>query len=618
MEYTWILCVILGCILETKANFTEGTACARVCVDGETKTCYYQFYVEQYSTMGWSCDHNSSQCIRADGVERSVYTVNRMLPGPLIEVCKGDTVVVDVHNAIEGQEVTIHWHGVWQTGTQFSDGVPFVTQCPILSGNTFRYKWRADNPGTHFWHSHSGFQKMDGVAGGLIIRQAAPNDDHSDCYKHDLSEHVIILNDWFHYLTAETFPGALWRPTLIGQVPHSLLINGKGQAKHPDTGVMTETPLEQFHVVPGETYRFRLINALASFCPVTLTIDRHKLTVISSDGEPFDSVVVDGIQSWAAERFDFIFTANQPQASYWLRIKTSDGCLSDNVQQLALVHYSEPSLPKEPRPSPDSPFPDELIVLNQYTSNCSGDNNNSICFTHLKAKRKADSSVLKPNADVKLFLPLGTYEVSGEELFESNSYNGFLVFSDKLLTQKVDTINYMPPPSPLLSQYRDVNASHFCNRDNKPDHCEDYLCSCTHKIDLPLNQVIELIIIDESTSPKHTHNIHLHGYAFNVIGIGILPNGNASSIEKAQELDKKGLLQRQFDRPVFKDTLTIPIGGYIVIRFKSNNPGYWFFHCHFAHHITTGMNLIFKVGTCKDMPPVPHNFPKCGNYLPSF
>lgn len=58
---------------------------------------------------------------------------------------------------MDGSELTIHWHGVHQRGTQISDGVPFVTQCPISEGNTFRYQWVAGNAGTHFWHAHSGW-----------------------------------------------------------------------------------------------------------------------------------------------------------------------------------------------------------------------------------------------------------------------------------------------------------------------------------------------------------------------------------------------------------------------------------------------------------------------------
>lgn len=79
------------------------------------------------------------QCVLADGVERGILTANRMLPGPSIQVCENDKVVIDVENHMEGMEVTIHWHGIWQRGSQYYDGVPFVTQCPIQQGNTFRY-----------------------------------------------------------------------------------------------------------------------------------------------------------------------------------------------------------------------------------------------------------------------------------------------------------------------------------------------------------------------------------------------------------------------------------------------------------------------------------------------
>lgn len=79
------------------------------------------------------------QCVLADGVERGILTANRMLPGPSIQVCEGDKVVIDVENHMEGMEVTIHWHGITQRGSQYYDGVPFVTQCPIQQGNTFRF-----------------------------------------------------------------------------------------------------------------------------------------------------------------------------------------------------------------------------------------------------------------------------------------------------------------------------------------------------------------------------------------------------------------------------------------------------------------------------------------------
>lgn len=74
------------------------------------------------------------------------------------QVCLGDTIVVDVKNHLLGESTTMHWHGLHQKENPYMDGVPHISQCPIHPHATFRYKFKADNPGTHFWHSHTGKQ----------------------------------------------------------------------------------------------------------------------------------------------------------------------------------------------------------------------------------------------------------------------------------------------------------------------------------------------------------------------------------------------------------------------------------------------------------------------------
>lgn len=49
--------------------------------------------------------------------------------------------------------------------------------------------------------------------------------------------------------------------------------------------------------------------------------------------------------------------------------------------------------------------------------------------------------------------------------------------------------------------------------------------------------------------------------------------------------------------PPLKDTFFVPVGGYVVIRFKSNNPGYWLMHCHIDVHHAEGMVVIIQEGT---------------------
>lgn len=142
-----------------------------------------------------------------------------------------------------------------------------------------------------------------------------------------------------------------------------------------------------------------------------------------------------------------------------------------------------------------------------------------------------------------------------------------------------------------------------------------------------------------------SHPFHLHGTSFHVIGMGRSPDTNVNKInlKHALEWDRKGLLHRQFAKPPLKDTVAVPNNGYVVLRFRADNPGhfqeweknhisivqfiyfflqsfcfagFWLFHCHFQFHIVIGMNLVIHIGTQADLPPVPPNFPKCGHHLP--
>lgn len=75
-------------------------------------------------------------------------------------------------------------------------------------------------------------------------------------------------------------------------------------------------------------------------------------------------------------------------------------------------------------------------------------------------------------------------------------------------------------------------------------------------------------------------------------------------------------IQRKLKGAPVKDTVTVPDGGYTVIRFVANNPGFWIFHCHIEFHVEVGMALVFKVGNYDQMPQLPRNFPDCSSFMP--
>ena len=63
---------------------------------------------------------------------------------------------------------------------------------------SFRYKFEAKVPGTHFYHSHLSFQRGDGAFGAFVARQPVEEEPHSKWYDYDLSEHIIFPQEWFH------------------------------------------------------------------------------------------------------------------------------------------------------------------------------------------------------------------------------------------------------------------------------------------------------------------------------------------------------------------------------------------------------------------------------------
>ena len=61
---------------------------------------------------------------------------------------QGDWIEVRVKNNIPDEGTSIHWHGLLQKNTQYMDGTPGVSQCPIAPGSEFTYRFQADLYGT--------------------------------------------------------------------------------------------------------------------------------------------------------------------------------------------------------------------------------------------------------------------------------------------------------------------------------------------------------------------------------------------------------------------------------------------------------------------------------------
>ena len=132
---------------------------------------------------------------RIDGRKEPVDALgyNGTWPGPRIEVVEGDRVRFDFRNNL-AESTGVHFHG--QRLPNNMDGVPHLTQDPIMPGATFSYEFVVRTPGSHMYHSHHNAtdQVGRGLLGAFIVQPKDPAQRYDALY--GASQDVIwISND---------------------------------------------------------------------------------------------------------------------------------------------------------------------------------------------------------------------------------------------------------------------------------------------------------------------------------------------------------------------------------------------------------------------------------------
>ncbi|KAF9092414.1 hypothetical protein BGX23_004341 [Mortierella sp. AD031] len=484
----------------------------------------------------------SQQIIAPDGLERPMLLVNGMFPGPLVEANTGDRIVVRVtNNLVNG--TAIHWHGMFQNGTNWMDGTVGVTQCPIPPGQSFTYNFTVPNQwGTYWWHAHAASQYIDGIYGPLIIHN--PDEPHLAEYQEDI---IMMIGDHYH-----TDSGSLvtWylSPESEGTepVPDSGVINGRGtfdcsgdsQALFPTGNKCTDgAPMSVFDFKPGTTYRVRIINS-GGFADFQLSIDNHNLTVIEADGVDMQPVQVQRLPIHVAQRYSVLVHANQAVGNYWVRALMNTNCFNQpnpalNPSVQAIIRY-------EGAPSTQSP---DSVDWSSSTWV-------AVCVDLTLDMLKPYFPQPVPSADVSILLDVSFQTINKEHvnLGYMNQTSWKPLMNDSTLFQSQRGISAFDASSQLVIP----------------------LNSSTNGVELILNN------LDEGSHP-----FHFHGHVLHVLGWG---NGNYLPRVSPLELVN----------PLRRDTITIPAFGWTVVRFVNDNPGMWAFHCHISWHSESGLMVQFE------------------------
>lgn len=261
-----------------------------------------------------------SQLDTGNGKILNVWSYNNTVPGPQIRVKKGETVRITLTNKLD-VPTSIHWHGVPVPNSM--DGIPGVTQNAIQPGESFEYKFKADVPGTYWYHSHQdSVNQLDmGLYGSFIVEDPSEQVDR---------DYTLVLDEWMSSGTMNMNVTSSSDENMAGMNHGDMEME---ETEQTDTGDMqghdmsmydlftingkTGSGIEPLLVKEGDKVRIRLINA--GYISHQLHLHGHEFKVMTTDGQPVQNpaVLKDQLLTLApGERYDIEFEANNPGQWY--------------------------------------------------------------------------------------------------------------------------------------------------------------------------------------------------------------------------------------------------------------------------------------------------------------
>ncbi len=237
-------------------------------------------------------------------------TYNGVVPGPVLQVHQGDTVVIDYQNDGDMPD-TIHLHGIHGTGVDM-DGVPGISQPMVQPGGTFRYEFVANQPGTFIYHTHSTEAMLEsGLYGAIVVVPSHP----LPVERNVAHDYVEMISSWM----------------IQSGIENHWTLNGK---EYPDT--------KQLDVRKGQRIRIRWISMSGEEFH-TMHTHGHYQHVIERDARPVSGDdEEDTVEVGPGQRVDVIVTANAKPGTWLVHCHVADhveGADSLPAGLITALHY---------------------------------------------------------------------------------------------------------------------------------------------------------------------------------------------------------------------------------------------------------------------------------------
>ncbi|KAJ3703319.1 hypothetical protein LUZ61_007024 [Rhynchospora tenuis] len=499
---------------------------------------------------------------------RSIPTVNGKFPGPKIVAREGDRIVVHVINHLK-HNVTFHWHGVRQLQSQWADGPAYVTQCPIQSGQSYVYNFTITGQrGTLWWHAHLSWLRVH-LYGPLII---LPKQGIGYPFPQPYKEVPIMFGEWFNSDPEAVIKQAL-RTGGGPNISDAYTINGFPGPLYNCSAKDTF----KLNVKPSQTYLLRLINAALN-TELFFSIANHSFTVVETDASYVKPISTNTLLISPGETINILLSTHQktPNSSFLMAASpytTSKGTF-DNTTVAAILKYTAKILPVV---KPTLPGFNDTAAAAKFN-------------TKLRSLASQSYPAWVPTkVDRHFFFTVGLGTSPCPKNATCQGPNG------TKFAASINNVSYVAPSIALLQAhyYRLLKGVFTVDFPGAPlipfnytgiPPNNTFVSHGTKVIKLRFNTSVEIVMQDTSIQGIESHPLHLHGYNFFVVGQGF---GNYNP--------NKDPARFNLIDPNERNTVSVPSGGWVAIRFLADNPGVWLMHCHLDVHLSWGLSMAWVV-----------------------
>ncbi|GEQ66685.1 hypothetical protein JCM33374_g348 [Metschnikowia sp. JCM 33374] len=318
------------------------------------------------------------------------------------------------------------------------------------------------------------------------------------------------------------------------------LYNPTGAEPIPQNLLFNDTRNNSWVVQPDTTYLLRIVN-VGGFVSQYLYMEDHEFTVVAVDGIYVQPNTTSMIYITTAQRYDVLVTTkNSTNKNYAFMSKFDDTMLDVVPTDLVLnstnyIIYDQ-SLPKPAQYKVDS--------IDEYL-----DDFYLVTYNEEELMDEADHVV--------------TLDVMMNNLANGVNYAFF------------NNVTYTPQKVPILGIA--LSTGEYA--------ANSFVYGNTNSIILAKNEVVDIVVNNQDVGK---HPFHLHGHTFQVIERGPSVDSSLPPLM----FDPKNHTAYP-EHPMVRDTVYVNPHSYVVLRFKADNPGVWFFHCHIEWHLDQGLAVAF-------------------------